>query len=599
MPLGKFKTFGECVGAQKRDGKNDLSARRICGQIEKNTQEGSSLKKEAGSNVKYEDDNGHLYIKAFLLDASTNINKWGVSPASLDQRINTFIGKPLVLTENFRHPMPPEMDRVGGSTDEEYYYDDDDDPYNAVKVDDIVDHLLQYQEVYRIGSIIDITEKKGTYFAIIEVTDPAAKDAFRNNDVPLFVSPAIAQLDPLEDQFYITNWTGIHLAIVSNPAYTIKKALVTGQCRGETERCVLQLRQAAIENNRIPRLGCGFCRTGALARYAEIVKSWRTKHSVVIHAKDPKEFVNSSFGFSTTNLNLEELTDNNNNNNQTNDTNKKQEFEQKQEEQGGDLGEQTQKGQVTQEKTTKEVEESKEVTKEAAQEIAIKVAGMPECIQIFQQNGVQDPQQAQQICKLAAQALMENQDQNQQPGGGGGFGGKTQTGAPKGSGQFGSVTEYEKELARYEAKVAELTDQLKTYKKGDKTDAQRIAELEDTVTDITRKYKEKELEAYLVTKIADTELLNKKIKRFAELNLSIDDVKDIYPPDNALVAPKGNTGNIKKVAEVVEQSSPISKVKLQVASTNNEEGTAKNPDNEIKKRNNSIFSSLLSKGGIY
>jgi len=498
--------------------------------------------------------------------------------------------------------MPPEMDRVGGAEE----YDDDDDLYNAVNVDDIVDHWLQYQEIYRVGSIIDITEKKGTYFAIIEITDPAAKDAFKNNDVPLFVSPAIAQLDPSEDPSYITNWTGVHLAIVSEPAYTIKKALVTGQCRGETERCVLQLRQAAIENNRIPRLGCGFCRTGALARYAEIVKSWRTKHSVVIHAKDPKEFVNSSFGFSNTNLNLEELTDNNNNqnnNNTTNDTNKKQEFEQKQEEQGGDLGEQTQKGNPKEsvKTTTKETEE---VTKEgSAQEIALKVAGMPECIQIFQQNGVQDPQQAQQICKLAAQALMENQDQNQQQTNGGGFGGKTQTGAPKGSGQFGSVTEYEKELAKYEAKVAELTDQLKTYKKGDKTDAQRIAELEDTVTDITRKYKEKELEAYLVTKIADTELLNKKIKRFAELNLSIDDVKDIYPPDNTLVAPKGNTGgNIKKVAEVVEQSSPISKVKLQVASTNNnnEEGTiAKNPDNEIKKRNNSIFSSLLSKGGIY
>ena len=125
------------------------------------------------------------------------------------------------------------------------------------------------------------------------------------------------------------------------------------------------------------------------------------------------------------------------------------------------------------------------------------------------------------------------------PGGGppsGGAGG----GPPRSPGQFGSVTEYEKELAKYEAKVAELTEQLKTYKKGDKTDAQRIAELEDTVTDITRKYKEKELEAYLVTKIGDEELRNKKIKRFAELNLSIDDVKDIYPGAGDNVAPKGN-----------------------------------------------------------
>jgi hypothetical protein len=128
MPLGKYKTFGECVGAQKRDGKSDLSARKICGQIEKNTE------KTAESNVRYEDNNGHLYIKAFLLDASTNINQWGVSPNSLNDRINSFIGKPLVLTENFKHPMPPDMDKVGSSE-----YDNDDDPYNTVKVDEIVD----------------------------------------------------------------------------------------------------------------------------------------------------------------------------------------------------------------------------------------------------------------------------------------------------------------------------------------------------------------------------------------------------------------------------------------------------------------------------
>lgn len=575
MPLGPYKTFGECVGAQKKKGKSDLSARKICGQIEKQAE---------SSNVKYEDDNGHLYIKAFLLSSDVNINQWGVSPSSLDQRINTFIGKPLVLTENFRHPMPPEMDRVGATEE----YDNDDDPYNTINVDEIVDHWLQYQEAYRVGSIIDITEKKGTYYAIIEITDPAAKEAFRNNDVPLFVSPAIAQLDPLEDPANITNWTGIHLAIVSDPAYTIKKAVISGQCHGDSERCVIQLRQAAILDKKIPKLGCGFCRTKALARYAEVVKSWRTKHSVVINAKNPEDFVNSSIGFSNPNKNLE-LT-NDNNNQQTNDTNKQQDFEKKQEQQGGDLGEQQQKGnpKVT-EKTTKETEETKEVTKEAA-EIAVKVAGIPECIQIFQQNGVQDPQQAEQICKLAAQALLEKQPQP--PGGG------QQQGAPRGTGQFGSVTEYEKELARYEAKVADLTEQLKTYKKGDKTDAQRIAELEEQVTTLSKSYKEKELEAYLVTKIADEELRNKKIKRFAELNLTIEDVKDIYP-DTALVAPKGNTGTIKKVAEVQESNpSPISKVKLQVAATEEPQDT-KSTSNPVRERNNKIISSLLSKGGIY
>ena len=609
MPLGKYSTFGECVGAQKQKGKDDLSARKICGQIEKNTQEG--LKRQ-GESIKYEDGNGHLYIKAFLLSSDVNINKWGVNPNSLDKRINSFIGKPLVLTENFRHPLPPEMQRV--SSEE---YDDDDNPYNTVNVNEIVEHWLQFQEIYRVGSIIDITEKKGTYFAIIEVTDPAAKDAFRNNDVPLFVSPAIAQLDPFEDPSNITNWTGIHLAIVSNPAYTIKKALITGQCHDEKEKCLLQLRQAAIEQEKLPRIGCGFCRTAALQRYAEIVKSWHTKHSVPIRSTTSlQEFTtNSSIEFSKT-QHKSELTDqqNNNNNKQNNntttsDTNKPQEFDQKQQEQGGDLGEQPQKGQVT--KTTTDKESSTEVTKEAAESVAVKLAGMNECIQIFQQNGIQDPQQATQICKLAAQAFAENQNPN--PNGGAGAGGQQQ-GAPRGTGQFGSaaVAEYEKEIARYEAKVADLQDQLKGYKKSDKTEAQRIAELEETVTNLNKAYKEKELEAYLVTKIADEELRNKKIKRFAELNLSIDDVKDIYPPTTTNEAPKGNTGNIKKVAEVITNPpSPITaRAKLQVASTNNDETNNNNNENgngtvartasivsEVRERNNRIISSLLSKDG--
>src|SRR4030095_3238514 len=34
MPVGKWSTFGECVGAQKRMGHGDESARKICGSIE-------------------------------------------------------------------------------------------------------------------------------------------------------------------------------------------------------------------------------------------------------------------------------------------------------------------------------------------------------------------------------------------------------------------------------------------------------------------------------------------------------------------------------------------------------------------------------------
>src|SRR5688572_15841380 len=111
MPVGKYSTFQQCEAAQIKSGKSKDSAAKICGEIEKRTQQGL---KQASGSVKYE-QNDHFYIKAFLLDASTNINQWGVSPSSLDKKVNTFIGKPLVLTENFRHPMPPELNRVGSN----------------------------------------------------------------------------------------------------------------------------------------------------------------------------------------------------------------------------------------------------------------------------------------------------------------------------------------------------------------------------------------------------------------------------------------------------------------------------------------------------
>lgn len=37
MPIGPYADFATCVAAQKRRGKSDLSARKICGSIEQKT----------------------------------------------------------------------------------------------------------------------------------------------------------------------------------------------------------------------------------------------------------------------------------------------------------------------------------------------------------------------------------------------------------------------------------------------------------------------------------------------------------------------------------------------------------------------------------
>ena len=178
-----------------------------------------------------------LYLKAFLLDSSININEWGVTPSSLKKNINTFIGKPLVLTEDYSHPVPKQADSLA--------------------------HWLSYQEDYRIGTIVDVVPKDSAYYALIEVTDPDAKKAIEGGAIPNYVSPAIAQTLDGSPAEAMKEWTGVHLAIVDEPAFTVKKATITASCGGDSEQCLLQLRKAKIEKTGI-RHGCGFCNYKAL-----------------------------------------------------------------------------------------------------------------------------------------------------------------------------------------------------------------------------------------------------------------------------------------------------------------------------------------------
>lgn len=167
------------------------------------------------------EDNGKFYIKAFLLDSSTNLNQWGVDKTTLEANIQTYVGKPLVLQDDFEHP---------NSGDSNY------------------DHTLQYQEKFRIGNIIDVVNKNGIYSAIIEVTDNTAKEAFKAGNLPLYVSPQLFHDGVgVEPDDAAKTWRGTHLAVVKEPAFGILKARVEGQCSGSPVTCLAQLKKASIE----------------------------------------------------------------------------------------------------------------------------------------------------------------------------------------------------------------------------------------------------------------------------------------------------------------------------------------------------------------
>jgi hypothetical protein len=265
MPVGPYEDFPTCIAAIMR--KEDVdreAASAICGKMEK-----QAAKIEVLSQGFHDLDpkNDKLYIKTFLIDASISGNLWGVSRKSIVDNIHSFIGKPLVLYKNAKGELdhPPDAD--------------------AQTIAD----WNNIQEPFRIGTIVDVVRKEqynqgphdDQYFAIIEVTDKDARDVLHGTNQTLYVSPALADLhrnlvanrggEVVGEES--DNWVGMHLALVREPAYGIRKAQITAKCGGSEEVCIAQLRKA-----RLAKQHCGFCvRTALLGVTSQVTNSDKLK----------------------------------------------------------------------------------------------------------------------------------------------------------------------------------------------------------------------------------------------------------------------------------------------------------------------------------
>jgi hypothetical protein len=263
MPVGPYEDFPTCIAAIMR--KEDVdreSASAICGKMEK-----QAAKIEVISQgFQDSDPNSKLYIKTFLIDASISGNAWGVSKNSIVDNIHSFIGKPLVLYKNAKGELdhPPDAD--------------------AATIAD----WNNIQEPFRIGTIVDVVRKEqynqgphdDQYFAIIEITDKDARDVLHSTNQTLYVSPALADLhrnlvanrsgEVVGEES--DNWVGMHLALVREPAYGIRKAQITAKCGGSEEVCIAQLRKA-----RLAKQHCGFCVRTALGVTSQVTNSGNLK----------------------------------------------------------------------------------------------------------------------------------------------------------------------------------------------------------------------------------------------------------------------------------------------------------------------------------
>lgn len=167
-----------------------------------------------------------FFIKFFLLDASLNLNRWGVTERALKDNLNTFINKPFVLTPEFNHP-------------------------EAISGDD----LMVKQEKYRVGNIIQvgIESRSGKAWGLAEITDDNATEILKRGDVN-FVSPSIVFDNSDENNAsgssIITSFTGAHVAAVQDPAYGMQKAEIKGRCAGNSETCLSTLNKVQASRSK-------------------------------------------------------------------------------------------------------------------------------------------------------------------------------------------------------------------------------------------------------------------------------------------------------------------------------------------------------------
>lgn len=211
-----------------------------------------------------------LFLRAFLLDATKNLNEWKVVSASIPQNIRTAIGMPLTLEQKFDHP--------------EWLHDDAWTPQEEFR------RNFQHQQKFAIGVIRDVVEKDGRWDAIIEVTDPLAKEAIEKEEIPFFVSPRILH-DPSEPEDAIQKWMLFHLAVVDKPAFG-DKAKISSACYGEAGQCQIALKNAKKEE-------CGFC---VKTQLLKLITNADSSHSSHNFARKKNELMENSPSSTTVDL---------------------------------------------------------------------------------------------------------------------------------------------------------------------------------------------------------------------------------------------------------------------------------------------------------
>lgn len=262
------------------------------------------------SNVKVlsQTENGDLFLKVFLMDKTINKNKWGISNETVDENIQTVVGRPLVLYQDT------------GAEPDRWFWPRKKGQYNHPPWDEHdINHSLEMQEAFAVGRFEKVmkNQQTGTWWGLAKITDEGIKKVLRENPtLPFYVSPQIRRLHMAQANEAIRDWIFMHSAIVSVPAFGVQ-AQTAGTCSGDSESCTRQFLNGSVALSHLPRdnntgkvTGCGFCTYNAMK---EVSKHTIENEKQLNGTNQQINNLNTSHLTKSTNLETEQrLSDNSN-----------------------------------------------------------------------------------------------------------------------------------------------------------------------------------------------------------------------------------------------------------------------------------------------
>lgn len=178
-----------------------------------------------------------VYLKTFLLDHSLAQN--GMRVKNLEKNIQKFIGKPLILTPEFDHPL------------EFFRYKQTGTP--AIDIP----QYLKLQEKHRIGRIVSVNpllqqataNNELSYSAVVELDTQKGINLYKHSLLPKYVSASIYRTAG-KSSSDVQDFEALHLALVKQPAYGIHKAKVINSCENDRLVCLNYLAQGSNTSNK-------------------------------------------------------------------------------------------------------------------------------------------------------------------------------------------------------------------------------------------------------------------------------------------------------------------------------------------------------------